>query len=326
MAITIKYADLYNPETGEIKEHLSADTYSKKRDGGSLTCAHPGCGCELKHIPRHLSVRKTPIKAHFARMPGQLHNRNVGCPFPNPGDSPDTPEQSRLIEFIESTGQKYIYINGDMPVGAVTLPPSAKKQFQNIDGHRTIKSNRYEKTYTAKTAAQLATLGKYHDFYNNFYNRVRVAFITPDHEAQLLAFRDFFQPSVKSAFRHATQNEKHGISHPFAMIVRPSKVRTYTNIQNDKAWYYMACLPESTEGLNIKDVQLNLTPIIRTRNPEVLEKMSDTTPTLIIASLHGFSAKETFEHAKKIANGEVENTLPIYLNVHSASQFKTLDR
>lgn len=327
MPITIGYADLIDPTTGATKIGVAASDYNKERDGGQLVCPHPGCKAELMHRPSYMARGGETISAHFARMPDAVHDRNAGCPYPNKGDRPDSKAENRLFGFLNCDVQKYIYLNNALqPDNSLKLPGQLRLRFRRVNGHSTVKRNEYEKTWSVSSAKDLTTLYRHNDFSNDFYKNVKVVVSAPNRNGSFgLQFNSFFAPDIESLFRRAAKQDKDNANHPVATIVRPSLVRTATNLQADgDGWYYMDCLPETREGVNVKGTEFNLTPVLRTRDPAIFEKLKDTERTMVVGTIDDFDKAASAKTAQDIAAGRIANRLPITITVNSADQIEPM--
>ncbi len=328
MPITIGYADLIDPTTGETKIGVAASDYDKERDGGQLLCPHPGCKAELMHRPAHTALGSKTIPAHFARMPNAAHDRSAGCPYPNKGDRPDAKSENRLFGFLNCDVQKYVYLNNNLkPDSSLRLPGNLRLRFRQVNGHPTVTRNEYEKTWGVSSAKDLATLYRHNDFGNDFYKNVKVVVSPPNRSGAFgIPFDKFFHSNISSLFRNAAKQRKSNVHHPVATIVRPSLVRSATNLQKDSdGWYYMDCLPEATDGVNIPGKEFNLTPVLRTRDPAVFEKLKDTQRTMVVGTIDDFDKASSAKTAKDIAAGRIANRLPITITVNSVDQIEPMN-
>ena len=320
---TIQYADYLNTDNGSVIERMHADLYSKKNHGGVLTCANPGCNCGLYHVPEHKGLGGITITAHYARMRGHTHNRDFGCPYPNQGDKPNTSQESRFQQFLNGRTTKYIYMdnlfNGMVP----TLDKRLKSKFNTQSGHRSVKKNQYEKTINARSAKDFVRLSGYHYPTEDFYNQVKLVF-TLGRTPYELPFKDFFQKDIKQAFHNAKHQLDTHTRHPIGLIVRPSTMSTTTNFQGENAWYFMKCLPQSVPLIGQQEKSINLTPVIRTRNPQVIESLKDTQPTFLITTIDNFNVRALNQTIQDIQAGVRENILPLNLTVLDTSQIAAM--
>lgn len=322
MSITIEWADWINPDNGKTVRIKAAD-YNKERDGGTLMCPHPGCTCELKHVPEHKGRGSIIISAHFARKTGkQVHNRTMGCIYPNSTHEENAKARAekanKIINFFESTGQKYIYLNNPFP-GTTELPQKLRTIWRHVNNHPTATQSDNDATFSVKTAKDWERLRQHKSFGDPFY---KDAFVVSN--SYTVPFAQFQALSHARLIKIAAYDVQHQFNHMVLTEVTPLPGKTEVN--HEKGVYFIKCKPQAVKSKK-DNFTLNIQPVIATSSRALAEefnKHGDDKRFLVWASGVRINPAHTHQQAEMIRDGLSENNLPVTLLVNDRRQFVPL--
>lgn len=324
MSVTIEWADWISPENGSTVRIRAVD-YNKDNMGGTLICPHPGCTCELKHIPEHEGLGSVTISPHFARKgKDQQHNRAIGCDFPNTSQDKDAKKRAgkanKIITFFEGKGQKYIYLNRGFEKQEFSFPRGLMEtQWRYVNNHRTAKQSDYDVSISVKNARDWEKLRHHKSFRDKFYDN---AFVVAN--GYTIPFRHFESLSYARLIKLADHTAKKHFNRAVLTEVTPLPAKTGTNFE--EGIYFIKCKPETVPS-GPDHFPINVQPVIATRSSELVEefnKRGDDQRFLLWASSARVDPENTQKAAELIRQGQVENSLPVTLWVYDKKQIHHL--
>lgn len=328
MTVTMEYALWTDLESGAKPKLIKAAHYSKERDGGILTCAHPRCTAELYHVAAHSitgggeksgksrNVMMRKISAHFARKAGEIHNRDAGCDYPNSEDAGSVKRANRLMAFFGAKGRKYIYLNSGLEGGQFNLPNAYKAFFRTTKHYgSTVKQSPLDATYSVKTAKDWRKLEQHTPFEDAFYNNVDVIA-----NGYRVPFREFMMLSYKQLFNTAFHDAVHHNSRALVTEVVPLVHKSGTN--EESGTYFVPCAPQRVPGRH-SGFEYKVQPILATRRPELFKDFADSVRYRIWAT-RALVDPDVRGRLQSIREGSAPDSLPVTLWVNTENQIAEL--
>lgn len=319
MAVTIDTAFLI--ELGKGSRPVRADSLSVHFKGASLVCPTPGCNCELYHVPKKQQLGRYSIGAHFARKPGQEHNRSV-CNFPNVEDRNDegSKADSRWASFFDTNGRppvgaRIIYLNSGNEREDFQLRRVFRRETNRFadGGYRTYKSTSYDRTLSIGNAADLRRMGTHIDYANPFYNNVMISA-----NGYKVPFRQFFNRNYQNLYEIAKDRGERSIHQPIATEVEPFTHRLTGG--RGKTPFKVPC--KTQEAVLNGDTQVRFIPVLLSYTPDVLQSLEDNKRRVVWPRETWVDLDEVHRRFSLVDKGRAhEAVIPIYLKVDDPDQF-----
>lgn len=311
MAGRIQSAFLQTHPDGAVKL-VWADSFARPAGDFTLTCTTPGCKCALKHVSGYQMLGTIPVRAHFARMPGAVHDRSRGCEFANTNIRHEQVERiNRIMSFIdERRGQRYLYLNDSSIKGKINLPSGLKRKFNYYGHHPSARQGDLDRTLGIKSAQELARLNFRKSFDDrDFYKNVTVVF-----DGYGLKFSKYFFSDQVKLLDWALRLDRNGKMHPVATEIIPELSRTTSEVSKKHGpRYFVPCVAKAFDHKTWGEFKVQ--PVLVTSDPEVIQKLEDDRTFMVCADQVFASSKTLKAQIQNIRSGQVPNTVPFYLHV-----------